>query len=849
MVEPPFDAYHKWLGIPPKDQPPDHYRLLGIERFEPDPEVISHAADARMAHVKMMATGAHGQLSQDLLNAISAARVCLLNAQAKATYDAKLQEQHGVQTPREEPRLSAAGLRGTAWLERLSGPTAVIAALGLAASVLLLAIAFLLLRGRTAPPHNAAEPQVARSAAPARSDGEFEARPQIVDAPPLAADSSAARAERRAARAALKAAANAKQTAGATAPASPAAKTTAQPAPPPARPTPVAAAKAPPPSASAKRNVGHAAPKNPPGAQARATTEPAAETAAEPKKSPVPSEDQQSAAQKEIRELYKPQQADTPQAKADLAEKLFLAGVEMKDDPVSRYVLLHTGWLLAGEAGKLDVAFGMIDRAESWYELDPLDARIEALERLEKATGTGPESEEFNELIVEKGLVLVDEALRNDDHETALRLMEKTVSPAAHKTTDKQLAGDLAERRNQIKRQREEFAQAEKARAALAGSPADAEANLVLGRWYCFYKRDWDQGLPYLARSSEKPLADLARRDLAGAASPQAKAELGDAWWEQGQRADARQKDLAAARFRGRAAHWYRQAVADLTGLTREKVQQRLAEASAAGDTHAQYALELDGLKSHVVTDFGYSGSTPITIEAIARPGQNANPTALLGNYDRSASSGLMLGCQSGLWTACFCELEPRETGRLRRMVPVPTRLHARPKPAETDWRHVALVYDGKQLRLYVGGQLQDSRDVAGSHNPTTRYPFVIGAAPSRLGPSGLLLESYFKGLVKAVRISSVARYSDNFEPPAELRRQDGNTQLLLQFNKGKGDLVEDTSGRRTTASASRSSRRRTTPAAAKIVDGRWIDLATLDAATDGGKAVPAKTAPPPGQP
>lgn len=24
----PFDPYHKWLGIPPKDQPPNHYRLL-----------------------------------------------------------------------------------------------------------------------------------------------------------------------------------------------------------------------------------------------------------------------------------------------------------------------------------------------------------------------------------------------------------------------------------------------------------------------------------------------------------------------------------------------------------------------------------------------------------------------------------------------------------------------------------------------------------------------------------------------------------------------------------------------------------------------------------------------------
>ena len=35
-----FDPYHAWLGIPPKDQPPNHYRLLGIELFEQDTEVI-----------------------------------------------------------------------------------------------------------------------------------------------------------------------------------------------------------------------------------------------------------------------------------------------------------------------------------------------------------------------------------------------------------------------------------------------------------------------------------------------------------------------------------------------------------------------------------------------------------------------------------------------------------------------------------------------------------------------------------------------------------------------------------------------------------------------------------------
>ncbi len=85
-----FDFYHKWLGIPPKDQPPHHYRLLAIESFESDPEVIAAAADSCMEHVHAFQTGEHSQDSQRLLNELASARVCLLNTEKKAQYDAAL---------------------------------------------------------------------------------------------------------------------------------------------------------------------------------------------------------------------------------------------------------------------------------------------------------------------------------------------------------------------------------------------------------------------------------------------------------------------------------------------------------------------------------------------------------------------------------------------------------------------------------------------------------------------------------------------------------------------------------------------------------------------------------------
>ena len=74
-----FDAYHKWLGISPKDQPPNHYRLLGIDLFEDNPDVITSAADKQMAHIRSFQTGQHSALSQKILNEIAAARICLLS--------------------------------------------------------------------------------------------------------------------------------------------------------------------------------------------------------------------------------------------------------------------------------------------------------------------------------------------------------------------------------------------------------------------------------------------------------------------------------------------------------------------------------------------------------------------------------------------------------------------------------------------------------------------------------------------------------------------------------------------------------------------------------------------------
>ncbi|MEX2175728.1 MAG: hypothetical protein WD872_15290 [Pirellulaceae bacterium] len=85
-----FDPYQQWLGIPPHEQPADHYRLLGLARFEDDVARIAAAADERMALIRSYQVGPRSRFTQKLLNELATAKVCLLSLAAKKEYDRQL---------------------------------------------------------------------------------------------------------------------------------------------------------------------------------------------------------------------------------------------------------------------------------------------------------------------------------------------------------------------------------------------------------------------------------------------------------------------------------------------------------------------------------------------------------------------------------------------------------------------------------------------------------------------------------------------------------------------------------------------------------------------------------------
>jgi hypothetical protein len=108
-----FDPYQEWLGIAPHERPVNHYRLLDIAPFTTDADVIREAADQRMGQIRQYQMGKRGAQTQPILNALSAAKLCLLNPNTKATYDAVLEASLGMQQPEHNLR-SAPTSKGNA---------------------------------------------------------------------------------------------------------------------------------------------------------------------------------------------------------------------------------------------------------------------------------------------------------------------------------------------------------------------------------------------------------------------------------------------------------------------------------------------------------------------------------------------------------------------------------------------------------------------------------------------------------------------------------------------------------------------------------------------------------------
>ena len=85
-----IDVYKEWLGIPADVRPPDHYTLLRLVMFEDDAEKVRANYRKLNAHVRKYATGQYLLRSQELLNELAKAMLCLTDPDGKVEYDRSL---------------------------------------------------------------------------------------------------------------------------------------------------------------------------------------------------------------------------------------------------------------------------------------------------------------------------------------------------------------------------------------------------------------------------------------------------------------------------------------------------------------------------------------------------------------------------------------------------------------------------------------------------------------------------------------------------------------------------------------------------------------------------------------
>ena len=110
----------------------------------------------------------------------------------------------------------------------------------------------------------------------------------------------------------------------------------------------------------------------------------------------------------------------------------------------------------------------------------------------------------------------------------------------------------------------------------------------------------------------------------------------------------------------------------------------------------------------------------------------------------------------------------------------------------QTDrWHHVAGVFDGAELRVYVDGELV-GRGPGRGERRTNALPLVIGGDVSSNGSAN----SVFPGRIDSVRLSSVARYAEaSFQPEREPRADEATLALFHMEHSVLGHLA-DSSGR-----------------------------------------------------
>ncbi len=299
-------------------------------------------------------------------------------------------------------------------------------------------------------------------------------------------------------------------------------------------------------------------------------------------KLPVPAATDRERVAKQVEQLYKTTHSNNPDEDAAHVKELFDLATKSKDQPVDRYVLFTKGIELSLDAGEVSLAMDGIDNLTRDYVVDGGDLKQKAIDKLSRSA-TREDSIVELVAVAER---LAEEAIGDDKYDTAMTLMTAASRAAAKKAAGadyrKEVEKRLNLRRADVKLAQAMFAVVEKAQTTLESDAADPDANSSVGRWLCFHKLQWDEGLPYLKKSKDDKLKAVAAMESPPPDQAEKQAAIADAWVELMPNQPVAFRDAIAAR----AGEWYERAVSHLgAGLLKLRIEKKIKElADSRGD-------------------------------------------------------------------------------------------------------------------------------------------------------------------------------------------------------------------------------------------------------------------------
>lgn len=189
-------------------------------------------------------------------------------------------------------------------------------------------------------------------------------------------------------------------------------------------------------------------------------------------------------------------------------------------------------------------------------------------------------------------------------------------------------------------------------------------------------------------------------------------------------------------------------------------------------------ALAFDGRDDFAeVADWAYDGQ-PVTIEAWVTPDGNLQVQNLVSWL---GPRWLAIWREGGIWGLGVAG----EGG---------TRLvKATDQPTNTGPIHIAAMWKGSEMRLYINGRPITVRTHSATFPPSDKGLYVGGAPPGRLPHEGT---RFFSGAIHSVRISRGLRYAAAFQPEAKMT-SDAQTLALYELREGQGTRLVDSSQNR----------------------------------------------------